>query len=251
MKQFIILATAVVFFVISGCQKKTGQSRQDASGAGLTNDVIAELIKEDILSGRTNGGQPSDTNASLMESISGRPLALATETPPEPPADEKPLPEEPMIGDGRKSQAQDKTIRDKPIEVPEKAPAAAPVRKGTYLKIGNDRSGQVVTRKQPAKFTTVVFKPVPEAKYLDFWIYAIPLGRKTGPLLTHVRNIEIVNGQAQFTRYWNGKRISGTYINPGKYRITVKYAIKNASKKVIRTEYRTWGQNLNYYLILR
>jgi hypothetical protein len=253
-KKILILFIAVLFMMIGGCQKKSAAGKDFKSGF-LTNDTIdnIQLVKEDALSNTNNAGVP-ETNASLTESISG-PLAMLDKK-----TNDKALPEEPVVGvDKTKA---DKHIQDQPIEIPVKTdkkpvvketkPPVKETKKGTYLKVGDGDNGQVVSRNKVIKITTVVFSPVKKGRYVDFSIFAIPSGKSKAKavLLTHVVNIEVINGQAQFTRYWNGKNIDGDFIKKGKYNLFVSYTIKDADKTPVLKENRYWGANKNYYIRL-
>lgn len=250
MNKIMILGFAVLFMMIGGCNKKIGLGwgKNLFSPGTSTNEIVTELIREEIL---TNTNQTSpDTNTALTESISGAPTVVAV---PEKTTNTKPLPEEPVVGIDRTAR-NDRNIKDVPIEVPlKKEPVVAKTQqKVTYLKVGNDQNGQTVSKKKIIKITTVVFSPVKNGRYVDFSIYAVPAGsRKANPvLLTHVKNIDIINGQAQFTRYWNGKNINGDYIKKGKYRLYVTLTIKDSGKETIRKETRNWGGEKSYNIRL-
>lgn len=250
MNKILILCFAVLFMMIGGCNKKIGLGwgKKLFNQGPSTNEIVTELIKEDVLTNSNVALSAPDTNGALTESISGAPVAVLEKA-----TNEKPLPEEPVVGIDR-SVKKDKNIKDAPIEVPlkkEPVMAKAP-KKGTYLKVGNDQNGQTVSKKKVIKITTVVFTPVKNGRYVDFSIYAAPIGSRNGKtvLLTHVNNIDIINGQAQFTRYWNGKNINGDYISKGKYRLFVNYTIKNADKEPIKKETRNWGGDKSYNIRL-
>lgn len=247
-KKILILFFAVLFMMIGGCQKKNSTDKNIFGQASATNEIVTELIKEDILTNTNLSQNGPDSNTALTESINGGPLVYQDKKP-----DEKPLPDEPVVGIDRTAK-NDKNIKDVPIEVPQKIqPAVSKTsKKGTYLKVGNDQNGQTVSKKKVIKITTVVFSPVKNGRYVDFWIYAVPTGSKKGTavLLTHVRNIDVINGQAQFTRYWNGKNINGDFIRKGKYRLYVNYTIKNADKEPVKKETRNWGGDKSYNIRL-
>ena len=238
MKKIPILFFALLFMMIGGCQKKGADNKNPADSSLATNEIVTELIREDVLTNTNLSGQPG-SNEALTESISGGPLVAMQDKK----DTDKPLPEEPVVGVDKTAKS-DKNIKDVPIEVPQKTrPAVSKTsKKGTYLKVGNDQNGQSVSRNKGIKITTVVFSPVKNGRYVDFWIYAAPVsGKGNTVLLTHVRNIDIINGQAQFTRYWNGKNINGVYIKKGKYRLFVNYTVKDSDKEPLKKETRNWG----------
>jgi len=115
-----------------------------------------------------------------------------------------------------------------------------------YIKIGNDKSYNVVSRRNPQKITVAITL---EQKYsnIDIFIYAIPIKskliRNSRTLIGYVKNLEIINNQVQFTRYWLGRRSSGSSLRKGYYNIYVQYYYKNSNNRIIKLEGRYWGGN--------
>ncbi len=120
------------------------------------------------------------------------------------------------------------------------------IQQDTYIKIGGDVSGIVVKRNRAEKITTAVF-PRDNTASVDIYLYAIPtyskLVRNDNTLIGFVKNLEPVYGQAQFTRYWNGKRSNGTYVRRGNYNIYVEYYYKNSNGQILSQDGRFWGGN--------
>ncbi|MGL4562907.1 MAG: hypothetical protein ACRCVW_03525 [Brevinema sp.] len=115
---------------------------------------------------------------------------------------------------------------------------------GSYIKIGIDRPKITVSRTSSQKITVVVIGDS-SIKLTDVYIYAIPIGsrlvRNHNTLIGFVNNLEVVNNQAQFTRFWNGKRSNGSFMKPGHYNIYVEYRYKNAQGVIIKKQGRYWG----------
>ncbi|MFN3660632.1 MAG: hypothetical protein ACK4TN_05290, partial [Brevinematales bacterium] len=69
-------------------------------------------------------------------------------------------------------------------------------------------------------------------------------------LIGRVRGIEVINNQAQYTRYWNGITIHGKFLPKGNYNVYLTYVIKDRVGKVLKTESRYWGKSTDFYLKL-
>ncbi len=123
-----------------------------------------------------------------------------------------------------------------------------------YIKVGQDATIEAAAPRQYTKITMAVFSSLPNACYVDFQIYAIPttggLSRTGANMIGYAYNIEIINGQAQMTKYWNGKNVYGHFLAAGNYNIYLYYKIKDANGKVLKTDGRYWGNNRSYYIKL-
>lgn len=118
------------------------------------------------------------------------------------------------------------------------------VQQGSYIKVGNDRPGLSIFPNANQKITTVIF-PKGRSAMVDIYLFAIPttspLVRNANTLIGYVKNVDFINGQAQFTKYWNRKRSNDTYVIPRNYNIYIDYYYKNAQGRVITREGRYWG----------
>lgn len=123
---------------------------------------------------------------------------------------------------------------------------------GSYIKIGDDKSSIQVKKSKSEKITVVVLTGS-KVKLADVYIYAIPVGTKLvrnhNTLVGFVNNLEVVNNQAQFTRFWTGKRANGTYFRPGKYNIYIEYRYKNGHQNVIGRAGRYWGGSKRQWIV--
>ncbi|URA09354.1 hypothetical protein [Thermospira aquatica] len=232
MKKLIVLIFAVVFLAIAGCQTEKKISEED-----LTRN--ANLLKDEVLS-QTNVS-PVLTNEVTLQTV--EPIVLASS----------------QI-ESTNTLSEIAPLEDKPIEVPQtskpavsssvqRSPQVAKV--GSYMKVGTDRSGQTLSPRRYIKISSWVFTQ--EGKTVDFYLYAVPFksGKvQSANLIGRVRGIEVINNQAQYTRYWNGITIHGNFLPKGKYNIYLTYVIKNSKGKVIKTESRYWGRTTDFYLVL-
>lgn len=276
----ILLAATFLLFVVS-CDKN-----KDAEKEGESSEIITELIKENLL-GSTNGIEIAklDDSREVTEKIPGIEMSnLMAEQ-----SKDTSIPaEEPITnGDKTEDKAEDKaeiytappaaisseTIAlDKPIETPKKEITKKPKTistkkstmkytssktkgvKGCYIKIGSDKKYQIISPRKYAKLTMAVFNKYKYGRRVEFQLYAVPVGKKprliTYYMIGLTRNIDIVNGQAQFTKYWNGKNISGRYLPKGKYSIYLLYKVKNSRGTVLGKKGRYWGNSRNYYIKL-
>lgn len=120
------------------------------------------------------------------------------------------------------------------------------IQQDSYIKIGKDRPNISVGRGNTQKITTVVFVKN-RAVMVDVYLFAIPirspLVRNYNTLIGYAKNLELINGQSQFTRYWNGRRSNGSYLRPGNYNVYVEYQYKNARGQIIYKMGRYWGGN--------
>lgn len=154
---------------------------------------------------------------------------------------------------------------DKPIVIPQKtpqkqvtpakqAPATAVSAKGSYIKVGNDTIGQEVSPRVFIKITMAVFPQVKNAKFCEFQLYAVPVGKplkRTGYFMLAIyKFIDVINGQAQLTRYWNGANISGQFLPPGSYNLYLYYKVKNAKGGLLYATGRYWGNSRDFYIRL-
>lgn len=245
MKQVLVLIIALIFFIIGGCQGKPSSAKSQQTN----ENFVADLVRNDVLEmgGKSNAAL---TNAPLMESISNtmQPAADSENVKPVTnitTADSRVKPETPIRDNEMNRQM------EKPSQ--EVIPASVP-RKGSYIKAGTDDNGQAVSYKKPVKLTFAVFNAYKTGKTVDFRVYAVPknaeLNRNLYYLIGYGKNIDIINGQAQFTRYWGGYNTGGAYFPKGRYNIYLLYSIKDAKGKVVFSTGRYWGMSQNSYLRL-
>lgn len=236
MKKIIILLIAAVFFAIAGCQRENKISDEDVARN-------ATLLKDEVLS-QTN--VVALTNESPLQKI--EPVMITQN--------------QNVVSTNLPEIA---SIEDKPIEMPEPkksivgqkpssskiSSGATVVKQGSFMKVGSDKSGQTLSPRKYIKISSWVFTQ--EGKTVDFYLYAVPYqsGKvQSSHVIGRVRGIEVINYQAQYTRYWNGRTIHGNFLPKGKYNIYLTYVIKNVNGKVIKTESRYWGRSTGFYLHL-
>ncbi len=118
------------------------------------------------------------------------------------------------------------------------------VQQESYIKVGNDQSGITVSKNKSQKITVVVF-PQSRATSVDIYLYAVPtyshLVRNYNTLIGFAKDIEFVQGQAQFTRHWRASRSRGDSLKSGRYNIYVEYHYKNSRGQVVNKMGRFWG----------
>lgn len=247
MRQIILLTIVILMVMAAGCQKK---GKVGEGAVEQTNDMITELIKEDILSNSSNKNLAMNTNNNLTEPIANG-QAQASDMKKE--DQHKNLMIEPQLDKPivkkdtttkKTADMKDKQIKDNAIAVDEPETKAVVTKAtGSFMKIGNDTAGQSVSPRKTIKITVAAFTK--SAKYVDFNIYALPKGSSENTdgdyLIARVRNIDVIQGQAQLTKYWNGKNVSGDFLDPGRYTIYLVYTLKDGEKNTIKKESRFWG----------
>ncbi|MGL4393857.1 MAG: hypothetical protein ACRCS8_01345 [Brevinema sp.] len=123
---------------------------------------------------------------------------------------------------------------------------------GSYIKIGSDKSRVVASRKNSQKITVAVMGDS-QTKLADVYLYAVPVGHKLvrnyNTLIGYVNNLEMINGQSQFTRYWNGRRANGTFVKKGRYNIYAEYRYKDARGNIIKKQGRFWGGSKRRWVV--
>jgi hypothetical protein len=165
-----------------------------------------------------------------------------------------------IVPQGKKSPTGDKAIvipqktPQQQIKPVKQAPAAAASAKGSYIKVGNDSIGQEVSPRVYIKITMAVFTQIKGARFCEFQLYAVPVGKplkRTGYFLLAIyKYIDVINGQAQLTRYWNGMNVYGQYLPPGSYNLYLYYKVKNAKGGALYTTGRYWGNSRDFYIRL-
>lgn len=235
MRHLLILCLAIVFFVIGGCEKKK-------EGKINEKDIVAELIKENLLESTASNNVVSSEGGITEEfSNTNKQEVLSN------------VVEASMSSESKGSVAVDEVkIKDTGIELSEVEKRKV-YKTGSYIKVGNDTSGQIVSPRKFLKLTFVVYTKSKKAKTVDFYIYAIPEGQKilnNKYLISLVRNIEVFNGQAQLTKYWNARNINWDFLPPGKYRIYMRASFKDEKGSVIESIDRYWGGKQEFYVKL-
>ncbi len=260
MKKIVVIFIAVIFMMIGGCQKKTNVEKK----VSQTNDIITDLIKEDLLSNSTNTNNATNTNINLTEKIPSTNLAAKISVPKQEVS--KKIPVEPEVGvvNGKKViEKEEKKIKDEGIKIPSKIKPKTKntavakketIQGGSYIKIGNDSSSQSVSPRKMIRITTAVFTDNKNAQYVDFIIYAVPKGKELNlnedNLISMVKSIEVINGQAQLTKSWNGRNLDDGFMEPGNYNIYLVYMIKDENMNTIKKESRFWGGDNKFYIRL-
>lgn len=115
---------------------------------------------------------------------------------------------------------------------------------GSYIKVGNDVSGQTVSPRSARKITSVVVTGG-RSVYMDIYLYAIPknhpLVRNANTLIGFVKELDVINNQVQFTKFWDARLVQGRFLPPGEYNIYMFYVYKDKNKKEILSSGRFWG----------
>ncbi len=263
MKQIFIFLIGVVFLAIAGCNRISGNSSSKSSSVGQVDTLKLNFEEE------TNEAKPVMTNVEVIEPIVtiGSQKTVAVEKPSEVPKNEtvSAIPRT-LPSSGAQSIPKEKTlsvktsapvVKDQAIRVEPRKKVVSSVsvhRKGSYIRVGKDISGQVTSPRLPIQVTAVAFNESKWGRYVDFRLYAIPTRSKftksSRNLISSYNNIVLVNGQAQLTKFWNGKNIYGHFLGKGKYNIYLFYRIKNRTKKIIYAKGRYWGNSRSYYLKL-
>ncbi|MGL4367251.1 MAG: hypothetical protein ACRCTQ_03065 [Brevinemataceae bacterium] len=126
------------------------------------------------------------------------------------------------------------------------------IQQKVYIKVGTDRSNISVSTNKVQKITAAVFTK-PGAVSIDIYIYAIPietpLVRNKNTLLGFIKNMDVINNQAQFTKYWSAKRVDSRPFAPGFYNIYIQYYVKDRQGNIIEVTGRYWGGNHRNWLI--
>lgn len=132
------------------------------------------------------------------------------------------------------------------VAAPRSKSPKAPVKRSylnTFLKLGTDKNGQRVSPRLPKKITTVI--EAGQAAYIDIFLYAIPAGMRlvmnANTLIGFAKNFDVVNGQAQFTRYWNTSNTQGRFLKKGNYNIYLSYTYRDVNGRTLGTGGRYWG----------
>lgn len=262
MKKNVFLLSLILFIIFSGCQKKFSFNfgKEDTS---KTNDSYTELIKEELKVSMTNNGVA--TNLSLTEPIQETDeKKVVKEAIVEKP--KQSIPVEPEVGSKEIQQKKEieikeekekvakERIKDEAIEVTPVEKAEEKLTGHSYIKVGNNQTVQSVSPRKFIKITSVVFAKKKDASSVDFKIYALPVGREKHLnyffLVASIKNIEVINGQAQYTKYWNGMNISREFLPRSKYNIYLEYTIKDKKGHILRTESRYWGSRDKNYVTL-
>lgn len=275
-----ILALIIFVLLFAGCENfPGGKSSQDQD---KKNDVFVDVIPESIL--KDANTETNDSDIAVLEELKTEEGQTPTVLPSDKKAADKQVPHinevsvdkdqtdpdtqaialqelQKTTGTTQKKMVseqnnitpvphQEKQIAE-PVSVPE---TRYVTHKGSLIIAGNDKSGQNLSPRKYIHLSFAVFEAQAQAEFVEFQIYAVPLGgrlRRTGYyLLGYNKFARLINGQAQFTRYWNGKNTRGQFLPRGKYNLYLYYKIKNRSGQVISTGGRYWGGSRNFYVNL-
>ncbi len=273
MKIFLVILAAVIIFSSVSCQKKF-TFNFGKKPSNQSSDIYSETIKDEMSGTNTNNIQVN-TNISMTEPVTNNNLTNLI-----PQESKSSLPIEPEVGVGqvkennetnvisrkieikrekpelpkkqqpeKKTQKKSKPVKEKPVkktsEIIQREIETPAVKSGVIILIGNDSVTPTAAPRKNLKMTFVITSKLKEAKYCDFFIYAMPAGKgkKTieDYLIGEARNINIVNGQSQLTRIWNGMNTSDDFLPAGSYNIYIYYQIKNSNDEVLKKEGRYWG----------
>lgn len=121
-----------------------------------------------------------------------------------------------------------------------------------YIKIGSDKNGETVGKKSSKKMTVAVF-PGKSVKTVDIFLYAVPcccgLVKNKYTLISHIKKAEVVNHQAQFTKYWSGNLHTGRCLACSEYSIYAEYVGYNAEGREVCKKGRYWGGNHRHWFV--
>ncbi len=269
MKKIIVIFIGLLFMTIGGCQKKFSFNFGKKINSA-TNDIYTELIKDDMNSISNN--EIINTNISLTEPIKDKiqtneepKVKESTKLPVEPEVgmnalkdnqivEKKPEKNEKVIPSKGNKVYKEKEIKDEAIEVPEKEKSKVSTKGNVIIKIGDDLTDQTASPRKYIKMTFVVLGKGKSVKYCDFKIYALPVGKKSplsyDYLIGAVKNVDVINGQAQFTKYWNGMNNSQIFMPKDDYNIYISYKLKDSKFEVLKKEGRYWLKADKYYIKL-
>ncbi|MGL5721952.1 MAG: hypothetical protein ACRCY4_06105 [Brevinema sp.] len=229
-----------------------GLIQQDAQAIADNPNITNELALIDIAD-RTNldpnrGGMFDDPQMSTNQRmVAQAPAEEMVNTPPAQPMTPTidPPMAEPMMND---PMMEEPMMMTPPAPVPARRratprPVTAPSM-NTWIAVGNDRSGQRVSPRNTKKITVVLQNRT--ATYADVSLYAVPAGSarpimNTRTLIGFARNFDVINGQAQFTRYWNAANTGGTFLTRGAYNVYMAYSYKDRNGRVVASGGRYWG----------
>ncbi|MCX7821684.1 MAG: hypothetical protein N2258_08445 [Brevinematales bacterium] len=226
MKRVLILLIALSFFVIGACDKKQQEAKED--------DFVTQLLKQNDVISSTN------TNIVTEENITEQVTNTNATTK---------VSEIDRVAEDVK-QLEKMQIKDEGIEVKDDKKVSKTTKKaGTYIIVGNDSSGQSVSPRKFLKLTMVIVPKSAKAKNVNFYVYALTKDGTKKYMIYNVNNIEVINGQAQLTKFWNAKKIDGDFLDPGNYNIYVKFVVKDKNGEVIDNIERYWGSK-DFYIKL-
>jgi len=277
MKKLIIIFIGFLVIAFAGCQKIHLPWSKKSSPQ--TNDLFSENIREDFSSTNTNN-ELAGTNENMTESVkpgySTNLMPLINE--------KTQLTVEPEVGENVKTivsnESQSNTTISSTESKKEKTVAVNAVKKirfknkmkkeknikevfieseqlksGLIILIGSGTINQNAAPRKSIKMTFVAVTKSREYKYCDFIIYAIPVGKgkmlESDHIIGEVDNIDFVNGQAQYTKFWNGKNIDDDFLLQDDYNIFAVCKLKNTKYEVLKKEGRYWGMADKYYISLK
>jgi hypothetical protein len=137
----------------------------------------------------------------------------------------------------------EKTAREQTVL--EQAPENEQGKSGLIIIIGNGATNQTAAPRKSIKMTFVAFSKIKDYRYCDFIVYAMPAGRgktlDSSYMIGAAENIDLINGQAEYTKFWNGRNVDEDFLVQDNYNIYVYYKLKNAKYEVLKKEGRYWG----------
>lgn len=246
MRKVLVLLLAFVLLAIIGCQNRAKESGGKSSAQ---SDMVAELLKNDILESSSNTNVAISSNYAVTEPI----ISMSNVS--------NLVPVETEVGTKAVLSAKilpgklEGSINDQPIVAESTVNTVTSVKRGSWVKIGDDDIGQVLSPRKSLKMTFAVFTDLKNAKHVDFFVYAVPRNSEVNwsdyYLIGIGRNFDIINRQCQYTHYWNGINIDGNYITEGRYNIYMFFKVKDAMGNVLYKEGRFWGRSQDFYVRLK
>jgi hypothetical protein len=277
MKKLIIIFIGFLVIAFAGCQKI--QLPWSKKSSPQTNDLFSENIREDFSSTNTNN-ELVGTNENMTESVKPgyntnlMPLINEkTQLTVEPEVGEKvntnvinesqsnttvrstELKKEKTVAVNAVKKARFKNKVKKEKNIKEVFIETEQLKSGLIILIGSGAINQNAAPRKSIKMTFVAVTKSREYKYCDFIIYAIPIGKgkilDSDHIIGEVDNIDFVNGQAQYTKFWNGKNIDDDFLLQDDYNIFAVCKLKNTKYEVLKKEGRYWGMADKYYISLK
>ncbi len=283
MKKLTIFFISILIVSASGCQKI--HLPWGKKSIEQTNDIFSENIREEFVSTNTNS-ENVNTNENMTEPV--KPGSMTNELPGI--HEKTPLAVEPEVGENagsltnksntvsmnteikkqspvkentnvekpsivKKIQKKNKVKKEKNINIKEQPAENEKARNGLIVMIGSGTANQNAAPRKLVKMTFVAVSKSRDYKYCDFIIYAMPVGKgkilDSDYIIGEAKNIDIVNGQAQYTKYWNGMNVDDDFLPQDNYNIYIYYKLKNAKYEVLKKEGRYWGVADKNYISLK
>ncbi len=283
MRRLILIIITLLMVSCDNLNLNLNKDKEDSKPKA--NNVYTDIISDSIL--KDSNTETNDQDITVLESTetpekteSKGTVALNQETTPKdevtPQVDEVTMNNEVKVNEDIQNKVSQidtqNMIKKQPSSVSQQIPVEESLMENNSMKsvqtkkvkqtdnsssmiiIGNDGIGQGLSPRSYIHMSFAVFENSTASQFIEFQVYAVPINsrlRRTGYyLLGYNTFARIIKGQAQFTRYWNGKNTRGQFLPKGKYNVYLWYKVKNKNGKVLYTAGRYWGNSRKYYLNL-